>query len=186
MATSDPFGKGNEIVVMVHNQNEFDDLFEGLYHSDRKVVMRTADAIEKITSDKPDCLQKHRKELLNLCQRATNIELKWHLVLLVSRLKLTRKELKGVWALFTQRATDRNENKIVRVNSNQGLFNMLPQGPELSREFGLILDAIENEKVPSLNARIGKLRKLPDNKRNRSSDIVRMYPLSVVDSLIIA
>lgn len=116
---------------------------------------------EKITSDKPDCLQKHKKELLNLCQRATNIELKWHLVLLVSRLRLTKKELTGIWGLFTKWATDKNESKIVRVNSIQGLFNMLPQGPELSREFGLILAAIENEKVTSLNARIRKLRKTP-------------------------
>lgn len=38
-------GIGNENVALVNTQIEFDDLFEGLYHSDRKVVMRTADAI---------------------------------------------------------------------------------------------------------------------------------------------
>src|SRR5690606_6501075 len=111
-------------------QNEFDELFAGLYHPDRKVVMRTADAIEKITLDKLSFLQKHKKELLNLCHPAQNIELKWHLALLVSRLRLTKKELSGVWAMLTEWATDNNESKIVRVNAIQGLFNLLQQGPE--------------------------------------------------------
>lgn len=76
-------GKANEIVAMVNNQTAFDELFEGLTYSERKVVMRTADAIEKITLRKSDYLQKHKTELLNLCQSAKDIELKWHLALLV-------------------------------------------------------------------------------------------------------
>lgn len=71
-------GKANEIVAMVNNQTAFDELFEGLTYSERKVVMRTADAIEKITLRKSDYLQKHKTELLNLCQSAKDIELKWH------------------------------------------------------------------------------------------------------------
>ena len=151
-------GKANEIVTMVNTQNDFDELFIGLNHSDRKVVMRTADAIEKITLDKSDYLQKHKTELLNLCQIAKDIELKWHLVLLVSRLSLTKKELGNTWDLLTKWATDKKESKIVRVNSIQGLFNLLQQNHELSQDFNLTLSEIEKEKIPSLNARIKKLQ----------------------------
>lgn len=151
-------GKANEIVTMVNTQNDFDELFIGLNHSDRKVVMRTADAIEKITLDKLDYLQKHKTELLNLCQIAKDIELKWHLVLLVSRLSLTKKELGNTWDLLTKWATDKKESKIVRVNSIQGLFNLLQQNHELSQDFNLTLSEIEKEKIPSLNARIKKLQ----------------------------
>ncbi len=151
-------GKANEIVTMVNTQNDFDELFIGLNHSDRKVVMRTADAIEKITLDKLDYLQKHKTELLNLCQIAKDIELKWHLVLLVSRLSLTKKELGNTWDLLTKWATNKKESKIVRVNSIQGLFNLLQQNHELSQDFNLTLSEIEKEKIPSLNARIKKLQ----------------------------
>lgn len=151
-------GKANEIVAMVNNQTAFDELFEGLTYSDRKVVMRTADAIEKITLRKSDYLQKHKIELLNLSQSAKGIELKWHLALLVSRLNLTQKELGSTWNLLTKWATDRKESRIVRVNSIQGLFNLLQQNPELSQDFNLTLSEIGKEKIASLNARIKKLQ----------------------------
>lgn len=151
-------GKANEIVAMVNNQTAFDELFEGLTYSDRKVVMRTADAIEKITLRKSDYLQKHKIELLNLCQIAKDKELKWHLALLVSRLNLTQKELGNTWELLTKWASDRKESKIVRVNSIQGLFNLLQQNPALSQDLNLTLSEIGKENVASLNARIKKLQ----------------------------
>ena len=151
-------GKANEIVGMVNNQTAFDELFEGLTHPDRKVVMRTADAMEKITLGESTYLQKHRAALLDLCQRAKDIELKWHLALLVSRLSLTREELENTWNLLTKWVTDKKESKIVRVNSMQGLFNLLQQHPELSRDFNMTLAEIEKEQIASLNARIRKLR----------------------------
>lgn len=42
-------GKTNEVVGMVNNQKSFDELYQLLFHPDRKIVMRAADAIEKIT-----------------------------------------------------------------------------------------------------------------------------------------
>ena len=37
-------GKSNKIVKLIDTQNQFDELFQNLFHPDRKVVMR-ADAI---------------------------------------------------------------------------------------------------------------------------------------------
>jgi hypothetical protein len=42
-------GRSNEIVSSIKNQKEFDILFELLFSSDRILVMRAADAIEKVT-----------------------------------------------------------------------------------------------------------------------------------------
>ena len=145
---------------MVNNQTDFDELFKGLTHSDRIVVMRSADAIEKITLRKSDYLKKHKTELIVLCKSAKDIELKWHLALIVSRLSLTRKELGITWDILTKWATDKKESKIVRVNSIQGLFDLLQQNPELSQDFNLTLSEIEEEKIPSLNARIKRFQKL--------------------------
>ncbi|RQP18386.1 MAG: hypothetical protein EAS52_05655 [Parapedobacter sp.] len=47
-------GKANQVVAQVGDQSTFDELFKELYNTDRKVVMRAADSIEKITVNKPD------------------------------------------------------------------------------------------------------------------------------------
>lgn len=153
-------GKANEVVALVKNQTDFDELFPGLSHPDRKVVMRTADAIEKITLKNPDFLQKHKKALLKLCQKDQDIELKWHLALLLPRLSLTPKELQSVWNLLTLWARNAEESKIVRVNSIQGLFELLSQLPGMSQDFEFTLAEMEKENIASIHARIRKIRKL--------------------------
>lgn len=154
-------GKANDVVRMVVTQDDFDELFIGLSNPDRRVVMRTADAIEKITHDKNfGFLQNHKKELLDYLQKAKDKELKWHLALITSRLILTQKEIENTWDLLKKWAKDDKESKIVRVNSIQGLFNLLKNNQELSKDFSLIVEEIKEENVPSLNARIRKLKKL--------------------------
>lgn len=151
-------GKAGIVVKAVKDQNDFDSLFKGLFHSDRKVVMRTADAMEKITLTNPEYLKPHKKQILELCNIARNIELKWHLALLISRLELTEMELGSTWQLLTDWATNKKESKIVRVNSIQGLFNILQTYKDLEQDFKLTINEVMKENIPSINARIRKLR----------------------------
>ncbi len=152
-------GKANDAITMVTSQETFDELFTGLHSPDRKVVMRSADAIEKITAHNHNYLHKHKQALLNILQIAKDIELKWHVALLVTRLDLTEKECKQIWDILTQWATDGNESKIVRVNSIQGLFNLVQMRPGFTQSFYSTISHIEKEKIPSLNARIRKIKK---------------------------
>lgn len=46
-------GKSNSVAGKIKTQNDFDKLFECLFHKDRHVVMWAADAIEKITIHNP-------------------------------------------------------------------------------------------------------------------------------------
>jgi hypothetical protein len=151
-------GQANKVISLINNQESFDELFKHLFHNDRKVVMRTADAIEKITLNNPGYLKQHKGDILNLCDTAKNIELKWHLALLVPRVSLTKKEFGKVWHLLTTWATDKKESKIVRVNSMQGLSNLLTERMELKPDFDLTIMKIEKENIPSINARIKKLK----------------------------
>lgn len=153
-------GRTNELVKRINSQDDFDLLFNGLFHSERTVVMRTADAIEKITIKQPALLSKYKKKLLELCFNAKYIELKWHLALLVSRLNLTSNETRRVWLLLTQWATDRKESKIVRVNSVQALFELSQINRELKDGFTNTVNQIIEENIPSLNARIRKLKQI--------------------------
>ncbi len=151
-------GKSNAVVLKVQTQKDFDDLFQCLLHEDRLVVMRAADAIEKITVNKPDYLYQHKDDILTLCNKAKDIELKWHLALLVSRLDLTKKEISNVWKTLTNWANDKKESRIVRVNSLQGLHHIVRSNEEWIQDFNLTLKEVEQENIPSINARISKLR----------------------------
>jgi len=101
--------------------------------------MRAADAIEKITRYKAEYLQKHKTKIINHCQVAENIELKWHLALLVSRLNLTKIKVGVILDLLTRWATNKKEIKIVRVNSIQSLFNILQTNQELLQDYNITI-----------------------------------------------
>lgn len=152
-------GKSNEVVPLINSQEKFDQLIAGLSDTDRKVVMRTADAVEKITVRHREYLEKHKKTILDLCHTANEIELKWHLAQLVSRLQLNKKEFEKTWALLTAWAKESTESKIVRVFSIQALYDLLLRRPVFSRDFSKTITIMEKENIPSINSRIRKLRK---------------------------
>jgi hypothetical protein len=152
-------GKGSSVIFKIKNQNDFDELFKQLFHKDRFVVMRAADIIEKLTIRNPQYLTKHKKEILELYNVANDKELKWHLALLIPRLHLDNKEFGNAWNTLTNWAKDKTNSRIVRVNSIQGLFEMVKQKSELEEEFNLTLSELEKENIPSINARIAILRK---------------------------
>ncbi len=151
-------GKSNSIVSKIQNQIDFNALFEYLFHKDRIIVMRTADAIEKITIDNPKYLTNHKKKIIELCNIAKDKELKWHLALLIPRLTLDSKELGTTWNTLTMWAKDKTNSRIVRVNAIQGLFELMKHENELEKDFVLTLSELEKENIPSINARIRKLK----------------------------
>lgn len=156
-------GNTQAVISEITNQKEFDELFQGLFDTDRLEVMRVADAVEKITQIHPEYLDSHKKELLQLFQTANHIELKWHLAQLIPRLiirlKLNEDETGIVWDKLTQWALDKSGSRIVRVNSMQGLFEIQMKFPELKNDFANTLLKLDRENIPSIVARIKKLRK---------------------------
>ena len=151
-------GKSNSVASLIVNQQDFDELFKLIFHDERLIVMRAIDAIEKITIKHPNYLSKHKNEILNLSTVALDKELKWHLAQIIPRLSLTPHELTKAWKLLTNWAMDKNNSRIVRVNSIQGLFEMLKDHNELTQDFALTLTELEQENIPSINARIRLLK----------------------------
>lgn len=56
-------GQSNTVVTLIDSQNKFDELFKLLFHPDRKIVMRVADAIEKITLTHCQYLKAHKDDI---------------------------------------------------------------------------------------------------------------------------
>lgn len=153
-------GKSNAVVLKINNQNDFDELFKYLFHDDRLVIMRAADTIEKITIDNPQYLKKYKTEIIKLCDIAKDKELTWHLALIIPRLDLKDNEFKNAWHTLTAWAKNKNNSRIVRVNSIQGLFEMAKQQSKSEKIFWLTISEIEKENIHSINARIRNIRKL--------------------------
>ncbi len=54
---------------------------------------------------------------------------------------------------------DKNNSKIVRVNSLQSLFNLSKQNKQHAEELQNLINDLNREDTPSIKARIRKLRK---------------------------
>lgn len=109
-------GKNNFLVSRIQHRGDFDALFEYLHHADRKIVMRAADAIEKVTVAHPAYLVGHKAEILQLCNKEKlDKELKWHLAQLIARLPLHKVEVSNAWTLLSSWAFDQLNSRIVRL-----------------------------------------------------------------------
>lgn len=148
-------GRVNDIIPLITTQDDFDRLFQLLHHYDRLVVMRAADAIEKITANNPDFLSNHGADILSLCRVAVNKELKWHLAQLLSRLNLNHDQMIEACSILHDWIANKKNSRIVRVNALQSLFEMA------DNKKGLLpfLSELEAEGVPSITARAKHLQK---------------------------
>ena len=150
---------GVEMVVkMIDSQAEFDILFTCLRSKNRLIVMRAADAIEKITRKRPQYLEKHKVDILQFCSIVQNKELKWHLAQLVTRIMMDNAEFRYVCSILEQWALDPNESKICRVNALQSLFELYSIHRKNPENLIKLMSKLEDEDIPSLNARIRHLK----------------------------
>jgi len=150
-------GRSNELAEFVVTQEDFDVLFGCMAHADRLVAMRAADAIEKLTVARPELLQTHKIELLKMCENAFYKEMKWHLALLLPRLRLQTEEWRKAWSLLMAWAKEKRNSKLVRVNALQALYEMVYQDPGSMAPFYSMMVKLQEEGIPSLDARIRKI-----------------------------
>jgi hypothetical protein len=151
-------GKANQIAKLVLSEpKRFAELFECLWHEDPIVRIRAADAAEKVTVKRPELLNPHKQELLGLLTEAEQIELRWHLAAMVTRLELSRVERERAAAALQRYMQDRSS--IVKTFALQGLADLARRDASL-RE--LVRQAIEESLrtgTAAMKARARMLRK---------------------------
>lgn len=151
-------GRSNDVAALVLRQpRRFPELMGFLWNDDPVLRMRAADAVEKISSQKPGLLEPFKAELLGLLFEAEQQELRWHLAQMIPRLPLTRTE--------RQRAAEglrrylRDTSSIVKTFALQGLTELAEADPSLLPEIRGILEAAERAGTPAMRARARKLLK---------------------------
>jgi hypothetical protein len=151
-------GRSNEAEKIVLRQpRRFPELMRCMWSDDPVVRMRAADAAEKITVERPELLNPHKQELLGLLAEAEQIELRWHLALMVPRLELGARERERAAAALQRYLEDRSS--IVKTFAMQGLADLAAQDSSLREMARRIIEESLQTGTAAMKARARKLLK---------------------------
>jgi hypothetical protein len=133
-------GRVNEVVDLVRlKPSHANRVFQCLWDPDACVRMRAADALEKLSRQRPHLLQTHRKQLLDLLAETNQKEMRWHLAIMIARLRLTASECQQAKDLLLSYLEDKSS--IVKTCAMQGLADLTLQCPGLH---ALVLDQLRS------------------------------------------
>jgi hypothetical protein len=117
--------------------------------------MRAADAVEKITAQRPELLKPHKRKLLEIAGGTDQQEVRWHAALMIPRLELNARErLVAVDILFDYL---RDRSSIVKTFAMQGLADLAVKDPLLRRKLLPLLQELTEIGTPAMRARGRKL-----------------------------
>lgn len=117
-------GKADEVVEdIIKNPRLFGEVFKGMLDDDPIVRMRSADALEKVSSIHPEYLQPFRGKLINEVSKIEQQEVRWHVAQMFSYLDLSKDERDKVIEILLS-FIDTNKSKIVKVFSITTLANI--------------------------------------------------------------
>lgn len=152
-------GRSQEVVEEVLNDNSLlHELFEGLSDSNPAVRMRAADALEKVTAQKPELLKPYKSKLVEISKEATQQEVQWHIAQMLGLLKLEDNEAVVVYEILNDYYQTTKSN-IVKVMSLEAMCHIAQSDEALKENVEKILiDAIKHSS-PSVTARAKKLKR---------------------------
>lgn len=151
-------GKANQIAKLVLSEpKRFGELMQCLWDVDPIVRMRAADAAEKVTVTRPELLSPYKQELLGLLAEAEQIELRWHLALMVPRLELTSPERQRAAENLQRYLEDRSS--IVKTCALQGIADLARQDASLKELAKRALEESLRAGSAAMKARARKLLK---------------------------
>jgi hypothetical protein len=151
-------GRANEVARLVLKEpRRFRELIKCLWDENPVVRMRAADAAEKISAKKPRLLDRHKAELLGLLAEAEQIELRWHLALMIPRLRLTAAERHRAADAVHHYLDDRSS--IVKTFALQALADLSQNDATLRGNLKQLLEQAVQSGTPAMRARARKLLK---------------------------
>ena len=146
-------GKSNEVVQLVTSDPIlFDEVFDGIFHSDKVVRARCADAVEKVAIRFPNMIQNKKSIILKNLNKFEQKEVIWHIALMIGYLKLTPKELVKVFnSLYKWLNT--SDSIIIKVACMQSLATHAMKNKKLLKS---VRDEIQKQMLtgaPAIKAR---------------------------------
>ena len=143
------------IAAVLQDPSQFPALFGGMLHDDALIRMRSADAVEKITSEHPDLLGPYKQQLLHQIARSDQQEVRWHVAQMLPRLALSDGERADAVELLVGYLDD--ESKIVKTFSMQALADLAQRDTSLKPRVVQIVEAMTHTGSPAVRSRGRKL-----------------------------
>ena len=122
-----------------------------LFDPNACIRMRAADALEKVSREQPSLLQPYKAQLLHLSAETKQKELRWHLAVIIPRLRLTATECTSAAALFQSYLEDRSS--LVKTFALQGLADLPQQDANLQPTVVDLLRVLVRSGTPAMRAR---------------------------------
>ncbi len=165
-------GRVWQVVELVDGQpRKLEQLIECLWDENLAVANRAADALERVTRDRPAQAQKWKDSLLGLMAEAEEKKLRWNLALVVPRLKMTAPECRRAAAAMRSYLGDRSS--IVKTTALHGLADLTRQDSSLLPDVLDLLRVAGRSGTPAMRARsrilLGKLEYPGKGKRTGTS-----------------
>jgi hypothetical protein len=149
-------GRSEEVVSdVLKNPGLLKVLITGLRVSYPVVRMRTADAMEKISSVNPEFLSPYKGLLIEQATTSDQKEVRWHLAQILPRIKLSQKETNQVVDVLLSYFSD--SSSIVKTFSMQALADIARQRPNLRPSILTHLREYTLTGTPAMKARGRKL-----------------------------
>ncbi len=149
-------GRANEVVDDVLGDPAlFVALFQGMTGDDPLIRMRAADAVEKVTAQRPDYLQPFKTKLLREVANSRQQEVRWHVAQMLPRLALSRLERE----LAVQTLLDYlgDGSSIVKTFAMQALADLAEREVSLRDRVIEVMEKSTREGTPAMKSRGQKL-----------------------------
>jgi hypothetical protein len=145
-------GRVQEVVQVIEDRpGKLTSLVECLFDEDPAIASRAADALERITRDRPQLAQRWKEALIGLLPESTEKKVRWNLSLTIPRLKLTVSESRRVLAVLNTFLED--PSSIVKTSALHGMADLTRHDPESLPD---VLDVLRNASrsgTPAMRAR---------------------------------
>jgi len=150
-------GRAEEVVQdILNNPVLFAEVFEGMLDDDPLVRMRSADALEKVSSKHPEYLQPFKNRLISEVSQVRPQEVRWHVVQMFSYLEVDKAERDEIIRILLS-YLDTDKSKIVKVCSMQSLANLAQNDEAMRHKVVRKLEEIVEAGSPAMVSRAKKL-----------------------------
>ncbi len=150
-------GRAEEVVQdILNNPVLFAEVFEGMLNDNPLVRMRSADALEKVSSKHPKYLQPLKNRWVREVSPVRQQEVRWHVAQMFSYLEVDKAERDEIIRILLS-YLDTDKSKIVKVCSIQSLANLSQNDEAMRHKVVRKLEEIVEVGSPAMVSRVKKL-----------------------------
>ena len=149
-------GRSDEVAQQIaKNPKLFAEVLAATLDDDPVIGMRASDAIEKASAICPALLQPHKRLILSKIASIPQQEVRWHVALILPRLKLTTKE--GDHAISVLFDYLEDKSSIVKTFAMQALSDFALSDTRLRKRILPVLEFLTENGTAAMRARGRKL-----------------------------